>query len=110
LRIRVAGPGRLQDIVRSLGAGARRFPAIEIGAALAREAMDGIITRPAPGGKNVQDAPSAASFRGCCLYVFLIADKAWFERCLLPSRRRRRFRARERDRQVERMAGGTMRG
>ena len=80
LRIRVAGPGVYQDIVRSLGAEPVIFPAIEMGAALARGAMDGIITSPGGWGKNVQDAPSGSLVPGLLFYTyFLIADKAWFD-------------------------------
>ena len=80
LKIRVAGPGVYQDIVRSLGATPVVFPAIEMGAALARGAMDGIITSPGGWGKNVQDAPSASLVPGLLFYTyFLIADKAWFD-------------------------------
>jgi C4-dicarboxylate-binding protein DctP len=84
LKIRVAGPGVYQDIVRSLGAAPVVFPAIEMGAALARGAMDGIITSPGGWGKNVADAPSASLVPGLLFYTyFLIADKAWFD--ALPS-------------------------
>ena len=80
LKIRVAGPGVYQEIVRSLGAQPVIFPAIEMGAALARGAMDGIITSPGGWGKNVQDAPSASLVPGLLFYTyFLIADKAWFD-------------------------------
>src|SRR5713101_3608588 len=80
LKIRVAGPGVYQDIVRSLGAAPVVFPAIEMGAALARGAMDGIITSPGGWGKNVQDALSASLVPGLLFYTyFLIADKAWFD-------------------------------
>ncbi len=80
LKIRVAGPGVYQEIVRSLGAQPVVFPAIEMGAALARGAMDGIITSPGGWGKNVQDAPSASLVPGLLFYTyFLIADKAWFD-------------------------------
>jgi C4-dicarboxylate-binding protein DctP len=80
LKIRVAGPGVYQDIVRSLGAAPVVFPAIEMGAALARGAMDGIITSPGGWGKNVQDAPRASLVPGLLFYTyFLIADKAWFD-------------------------------
>jgi C4-dicarboxylate-binding protein DctP len=51
-----------------------------MGAALARGAMDGIITSPGGWGKNVQDAPSASLVPGLLFYTyFLIADKAWFD-------------------------------
>ena len=80
LKIRVAGPGVYQDIVRSFGAEPVVFPAIEMGAALARGAMDGIITSPGGWGKNVKDAPSASLVPGLLFYTyFLIADKAWFD-------------------------------
>jgi C4-dicarboxylate-binding protein DctP len=80
LKIRIAGPGVYQDIVRSLGAAPVVFPAIEMGAALARGAMDGIITSPGGWGKNVQDAPSASLVPGLLFYsYFLIADKGWFD-------------------------------
>jgi TRAP-type C4-dicarboxylate transport system substrate-binding protein len=80
LKIRVAGPGVYQEIVRSLGAEPVVFPAIEMGAALARGAMDGIITSPGGWGKNVQDAPSASHVPGLLFYTyFLVADKAWFD-------------------------------
>jgi C4-dicarboxylate-binding protein DctP len=80
LKIRVAGPGVYQDIVRSLGAAPVVFPAIEMGAALARGAMDGIITSPGGWGKNVADAPSASLVPGLLFYTyFLTADKAWFD-------------------------------
>lgn len=80
LKIRVAGPGVYQDIVRSLGAEPVIFPAIEMGAALARGAMDGIITSPGGWGKNVGDAPSASLVPGLLFYTyFLIADKSWFD-------------------------------
>ena len=88
LKIRVAGPGVYQDIVRSLGAAPVVFPAIEMGAALARGAMDGIITSPGGWGKNVQDAPSASLVPGLLFYTyFLIADKAWFD--ALPAAERK---------------------
>jgi TRAP-type C4-dicarboxylate transport system substrate-binding protein len=85
LRIRVAGPGVYQDIVRSLGAEPVVFPAIEMGAALARGAMDGIITSPGGWGKNVQDAPSASLVPGMLFYTyFLLADRAWFDALPAP--------------------------
>jgi TRAP-type C4-dicarboxylate transport system substrate-binding protein len=80
LRIRVAGPGVYQDIVKSLGATPVVLPAIEMGAALARGAMDGIITSPGGWGKNVQDAPQASLVPGLLFYTyFLVADKAWLD-------------------------------
>jgi len=51
--------------------------------------MDGIITSPGGWGKTCRTRQARASFPGLLFYTyFLIADKAWFERCLLPSRRR----------------------
>jgi C4-dicarboxylate-binding protein DctP len=51
-----------------------------MGAALARGAMDGIVTSPGGWGKNVKDAPSASLVPGLLFYTyFLIADKRWFE-------------------------------
>jgi C4-dicarboxylate-binding protein DctP len=80
LKIRVAGPGVYGDIVKSLGATPVVFPAIEMGAALARGAMDGIITSPGGWGKNVKEAPAASLVPGLLFYTyFLIADKAWYE-------------------------------
>jgi len=90
LKIRVAGPGVYQDIVRSLGATPVVFPAIEMGAALGRGEMDGIITSPGGWGKNVKDAPSASLVPGLLFYTyFLIADKQWFD--ALPATERRAF-------------------
>src|SRR5712692_2426208 len=66
LKIRIAGPGVYQDIVRSLGAEPVVFPAIEMGAALARGAMDGIITSPGAGARTYRTRRARASFRGCC--------------------------------------------
>src|SRR2546423_13888408 len=80
LKIRVAGPGVYQDVVRSLGAQPVVFPAIEMGAALARGAMDGIVTSPGGWGKNMQEAPRGSLVPGLLFYTyFLIADKAWFD-------------------------------
>ena len=80
LRIRVAGPGVYQEIVRSLGAEPVVFPAVEMRAALARGAMDGIITSPGGWGKNVQDASNGSLVPGLLFYTyFLIADGAWFD-------------------------------
>jgi TRAP-type C4-dicarboxylate transport system substrate-binding protein len=88
LKIRVAGPGVYGDIVKSLGATPVVFPAIEMGAALARGAMDGIITSPGGWGKNVKDAPSATLVPGLLFYTyFLIADRAWYD--ALPAAERK---------------------
>ena len=88
LKIRVAGPGVYGEILKSLGATPVVFPAIEMGAALARGAMDGIITSPGGWGKNVKDAPAASLVPGLLFYTyFLIADKAWFE--ALPAAERK---------------------
>jgi TRAP-type C4-dicarboxylate transport system substrate-binding protein len=88
MKIRVAGPGVYGDIVKSLGAAPVVFPAIEMGAALARGAMDGIITSPGGWGKNVHDAPVASLVPGLLFYMyFLIADRAWLD--ALPEAERR---------------------
>lgn len=88
LKIRVAGPGVYGDIVKSLGATPVVFPAIEMGAALARGAMDGIITSPGGWGKNVKDAPVASLVPGLLFYTyFLIADKGWYEALPAPERK-----------------------
>jgi C4-dicarboxylate-binding protein DctP len=88
LKIRVAGPGVYQDIVRSLGSAPVVYPATEMGAALARGAMDGIITSPGGWAKNVHDAPSASLVPGLLFYTyFLIAEKTWSE--ALPEAERR---------------------
>ena len=80
LKIRVAGPGVYQDILRSLGAEPVIFPAIEMGAALARGAMDGIVTSPGGWGKNVHDAPEGSYVPGLLFYVyFFLADAKWFD-------------------------------
>ena len=80
LKIRVAGPGVYLDIVRSLGAQPAVFPAIEMGAALARKEIDGIITSPGGWGKNVRDAPNGTLVPGLLFYTyFLLADKSWLD-------------------------------
>src|SRR5258706_12352300 len=90
LEIRAAGPGVYQESGRSLGAEPVVFPAIEMGAALARGAMDGIITSPGGWGKNVQDAPSASLVPGLLFYTyFLIADAQWFD--ALPAAEQKAF-------------------
>jgi len=87
LRIRVAGPGVYQEIVRSLGAEPVVIPAVEMRAALARGSMDGIITSPGGWGKNVQDTANGSLVPGLIFYTyFLIADGAWFDALPAASR------------------------
>jgi TRAP-type C4-dicarboxylate transport system substrate-binding protein len=87
LKIRVAGPGVYQEIVRSFGAEPAVIPAIEMGSALERGVIDGIITSPGGWGKNVQDAPIGSLVPGLIFYTyFMIADKAWLDG--LPSEQR----------------------
>ena len=64
------GPGVYQDIVKSLGATPVVFPAIEMGAALARGAMDGIITSPAAGEERRGRAEREPRAGAAVLYVF----------------------------------------
>ncbi len=80
LKIRVAGPGVYQEIVRSFGAEPAVIPAIEMGSALERGVIDGIITSPGGWGKNVQDAPIGSLVPGLIFYTyFMIADKSWLD-------------------------------
>jgi len=57
-------------------------------AALARGAMDGIITSPGGWGKNVRDAPSANLVPGLLYTYFLIATRRGSMRCQRRSRKR----------------------
>ena len=78
LKIRVAGPGLYQEIVRSFDAEPSVIPAIEMGSALERGVIQGMITSPGGWGKNVQDAPNGSLVPGLIFYTyFMIADKAW---------------------------------
>ena len=78
MKIRVAGPGVYQEIVRSLGAEPTVIPAIEMGSALERGVIEGMITSPGGWGKNVQDAPLGSLVPGLIFYTyFMIADKSW---------------------------------
>jgi C4-dicarboxylate-binding protein DctP len=87
LKIRVAGPGVYQEIVRSFGAEPSVIPAIEMGAALERGVIQGMITSPGGWGKNVQDAPNGSLVPGLIFYTyFMIADKVWLNR--LPADQR----------------------
>jgi len=98
----VAVAGLYQDIVKAWRH-AVCLPGDEIGAALARGAMDGIITFPGGWGKNVQDAPSASLSRDCCSHYFLTPTKRGSTRCRRRSRRPSRLRARRLDREVGEM-------
>jgi TRAP-type C4-dicarboxylate transport system substrate-binding protein len=78
LKIRVAGPGVYQEIVRSLDAEPSVIPAIEMGSALERGVIEGMITSPGGWGKNVLDAPNGSLVPGLLFYTyFFIADKSW---------------------------------
>jgi len=78
LKIRVAGPGVYQEIVRSFDAEPAVIPAIEMGSALERGVIEGMITSPGGWGKNVLDAPNGSLVPGLIFYTyFFIADKSW---------------------------------
>ena len=78
LKIRVAGPGIYQEIVRSFDAEPSVIPAIEMGSALERGLIEGMITSPGGWGKNVLDAPNGSLVPGLIFYTyFFIADGAW---------------------------------
>jgi TRAP-type C4-dicarboxylate transport system substrate-binding protein len=78
LKIRVAGPGVYQEVVRSFSAEPSVIPAIEMGSALERGLIHGMITSPGGWGKNVQDAPNGCLVPGLIFYTyFMIADKVW---------------------------------
>ncbi len=87
VKIRVAGPGIYQEIVRSLGAEPVVIPAIAMGAALAAGKIEGMITSPGGWNKNVQDAPHGSLIPGFIFYTyFLVADQSWLGR--LPAEQR----------------------
>lgn len=87
LKIRVAGPGVYQEIVRSFDADPAVIPAIEMGSALERGVIEGMITSPGGWGKNVADAPNGSLVPGLIFYTyFFIADKSWLDG--LPSEQR----------------------
>ena len=87
LKIRVAGPGVYQDIVRSFDAEPAVIPAIEMGSALERGVIEGMITSPGGWGKNVLDAPNGSLVPGLLFYTyFFIADKSWLN--ALPAEQR----------------------
>ena len=78
VKIRVAGPGVYQEIVRSFGAEPTVIPAIEMGSALKRGVIDGMITSPGGWSKNVLDASHGSLVPGLIFYTyFLLADKSW---------------------------------
>jgi len=87
LKIRVAGPGVYQEIVRSFDAEPSVIPAIEMGSALERGVIEGMITSPGGWGKNVLDAPNGSLVPGLLFYTyFFIADKSWLN--ALPTEQR----------------------
>ena len=78
LKIRVAGPGVYQEIVRSFGAEPAVIPAIDMGSALERGVIEGMITSPGGWGKNVREAPNGSLVPGLIFYTyFFMADKSW---------------------------------
>jgi TRAP-type C4-dicarboxylate transport system substrate-binding protein len=78
LKIRVAGPGVYQEVVRGFGAEPSVIPAIEMGSALQRGLINGIITSPGGWGKNVQEVPQGCLVPGLIFYTyFMIADQKW---------------------------------
>lgn len=78
LKIRVAGPGVYQEVVRSFGAEPSVIPAIEMGSALERGLIHGMITSPGGWGKNVKDAPNGCLVPGLIFYTyFMLADRVW---------------------------------
>ncbi len=80
VKIRVAGSGVYQEIVRSFGAEPVVLPPIEMGSALERGVVEGMITSPGGWRKNVLDAPNGSLVPGLIFYIyFLIADKSWLE-------------------------------
>jgi C4-dicarboxylate-binding protein DctP len=91
VKIRVAGPGIYQEIVRSLGAEPRVIPAIAMGAALAAGEIEGMITSPGGWNKNIQNAPQGSLIPGLIFYTyFLVADQSWLGR--LPAEQRQALR------------------
>jgi C4-dicarboxylate-binding protein DctP len=81
VRIRVAGPGIYQEILRSLGAEPIVIPAIAMRSALAGGEIEGMITSPGGWNKNIQDAPHGRRVAGLIFYTyFLIADQSWLGR------------------------------
>ncbi len=78
LKIRVAGPGVYQEVVRGFGAEPSVIPAIEMGSALQRGLINGMITSPGGWGKNVQEVPQGCLVPGLIFYTyFMIADQKW---------------------------------
>jgi len=88
LKIRVAGPGVYQEIVRSFEAEPNVIPAIEMGSALEHGIIEGMVTSPGGWGKNVLDAPNGSLVPGLIFYTyFFIADKSWLNGLPLEQRK-----------------------
>ncbi len=88
MKIRVAGPGIYQEILRSLGAEPIVMPAIAMRSALAGGEIEGMVTSPGGWNKNIQEAPHGRLIPGLIFYTyFLIADQSWLGR--LPEEQRR---------------------
>jgi TRAP-type C4-dicarboxylate transport system substrate-binding protein len=78
VKIRVAGPGIYQEVVRSLGAEPIVIPAIAMKSALAGRGIEGMITSPGGWNKHIQEAPYGSLVPGLIFYTyFLIADQSW---------------------------------
>ena len=81
VKIRVAGPGVFQELVRSLDAEPLVIPFIEISSALEQGAVEGILT--SPGGWVTQfglTAPNGSLVPGLIFMTYsLIADKPWLD-------------------------------
>ncbi len=84
-KVRVAGPGVFQEMVRSFEAEPLVIPFIEISSAMERGVVDGVLT--SPGGWVTQfglKAPNGSLVPGLIFMTYsLIADKTWLDQ--LPS-------------------------
>ncbi len=82
LKVRIAGPGVFQEMVRSFEAQPLVIPFIEIKAAMERGTVDGVLT--SPGGWTTQfglTAPNGTLAPGLIFMTYaLVADKAWLAR------------------------------
>jgi TRAP-type C4-dicarboxylate transport system substrate-binding protein len=87
-KIRVAGPGVFQEMVRSFAAEPLVIPFIEISSAMERGTVDGVLT--SPGGWFTQfglKAPNGSLVPGLIFMTYsVVADKAWLDR--LPAGQR----------------------